>query len=573
MCIKGYIVLSPKHTFTMSIVKNFSLTSLLFALSMGATHAQDTTLTVDASNSPFDPNLGGFTVLGISNENWGYNGYYSKVIVDSGGSMFVSKDTDIEIITTELFKEPTGTITSSTDGLRLMVNQNGSFTADGRITFQGGVVSVAGNFTSTDTISMGSSDQNLYFKVEKTGVVDTNSLSIVTSGKDFSRVQVEGKVKTNTLDVTTTSGKVALEVTNGGSLDVATTMTHTYGILKIGSDTSNVNVTVGALTSLVATPTGTNPDLYTDYIDIAKGSTLTIKGTEVSSMKGVQLAGTLNIESGIAEIGGNAGLSFQGGTLNIKSGATLRAGEKVSDYLFSLHNGTNKINVYGKGENAGKFSVYDANNKNSKGIRLNDYNSNSAQSILELWAESEGAVQTHVVTFIKNAKLVLKSKNVITATTGKTSVTLGTNTTAEIDVYADNVFSNVAIQAGSLLTLNLMGENAELGFSEFTKGYNYDPLVKLTINEFQNNRLFFTKEITLETLQSMVKSLVINTKYGEETEPYTFDDISFDEYLHDEYGKIWYMNVIGLVPEPAEWAAIFGGIALALAMFRKRSKK
>ena len=86
------------------------------------------------------------------------------------------------------------------------------------------------------------------------------------------------------------------------------------------------------------------------------------------------------------------------------------------------------------------------------------------------------------------------------------------------------------------------------------------------MKNFENDAVFFTTT-AMGNYEKMITDVNVITADGEE---YGKDDLSFIADTFKGYDGYW-MTVPALaVPEPAEWAMIFGGIALGLAIYRRR---
>ncbi len=517
----------------------------------------------------------------VTNEPEGEFEEYSKIIINSGTlSDFSGGTSSVTITNTNSFDNPPTDIENNA-ALGMLIKKDGVYSTSANTSLYGGIISVAGEFNSTNNlyINYGDSTNNVYFKVDKGASVTVNSIE-QGKGASFSTTLVEGTLKVNSgFTVSGNTAVSALKVDNGGNLTVVGTLSHTDGIMEIGSANSTATVSVGSFWSEAGRPSHRDKDdklvwdsFNGNCLQINKGSTLNLNvgGTKdtISQLRVTKVYGTLNVESGVVKAYDSESFTMYGGTINVKAGAAIHGGDVNSgNYVFTTHEGHTYINVYGKGENAGKFSTYSYDGKVNNNLRINDYS--STNSTLELWGEDKHAVVTGTVTFLKTGKLILKSKDVIVGKSGKTSITLGSGSKATIDVDADNVFGSVSVQKDTNLTIDLADSDAIIGFTSFSKGYNYNAL-NLTINEFDNYRVFFTNaDFTLETLNEMCNITLIQNSETMDLKKLNLV-LTLSKYNHSEYGTIYWLNT---VPEPAEWAAIFGAIALAFAIYRKRSKK
>ena len=95
---------------------------------------------------------------------------------------------------------------------------------------------------------------------------------------------------------------------------------------------------------------------------------------------------------------------------------------------------------------------------------------------------------------------------------------------------------------------------------------NYQSTPTVVLKNFENDAVFFTTT-AMGNYEKMITDVNVITADGQE---YGKDDLSFIADTFKGYNGYW-MTVPALaVPEPAEWAMIFGGIALGLAIYRRR---
>jgi hypothetical protein len=143
----------------------------------------------------------------------------------------------------------------------------------------------------------------------------------------------------------------------------------------------------------------------------------------------------------------------------------------------------------------------------------------------------------------------------------------------------------VSYQQNCEFTITL-GDSGVISFSEFAEGYNFhlSTSAKLTINEFENNRIFiqnmsevgelaYNKTYHNENISAVSISATLSDAYLKselnQNRTYTNDDFQMVAGEWNGMQGFW-LNIPAAVPEPAEWAMILGGIALAFAMYRRR---
>ena len=133
-----------------------------------------------------------------------------------------------------------------------------------------------------------------------------------------------------------------------------------------------------------------------------------------------------------------------------------------------------------------------------------------------------------------------------------------------VNIYAKQTFKDLFLNpsdAGNSLEINLMNDTAQLIFDSDETTINISKGTSLKITGFADNK------INIGTKDSSYNNLVNALKDGR-LEIY---DTADKQVLADVIGidsNGWL--TLTAVPEPAEWAAIFGAIALGLALYRRR---
>lgn len=178
------------------------------------------------------------------------------------------------------------------------------------------------------------------------------------------------------------------------------------------------------------------------------------------------------------------------------------------------------------------------------------------------------------------SKLVIGGNDVLsTAKGGGVYIGLGSNAKGIIDVSAttDMKFGNIQFQGKTSLTFNMSSSHglltiAKLDINEVST-YPFDGTESLILNDFVNDAFKIGDTSNIEIVGDVLKI----TRIGSTS---TVRDVKLVAYDADgnalcgenEHWEIQngFLNIVSNIPEPAEWAAIFGGIALALALYRRR---
>ena len=133
-----------------------------------------------------------------------------------------------------------------------------------------------------------------------------------------------------------------------------------------------------------------------------------------------------------------------------------------------------------------------------------------------------------------------------------------------VNIYAKQTFKDLFLnpsESGNSLEINLMNDTAKLIFDAEKTTINISNGTSLKITGFADNK------VNIGTEADSYNNLLAALKDGR-LEIY---DTSDKQLLADVIGidsNGWL--TITAVPEPAEWAAIFGAIALGLALYRRR---
>lgn len=341
----------------------------------------------------------------------------------------------------------------------------------------------------------------------------------------------------------------------------------TIGSKSLGSGELNVNGTLDVGGSIYIDKQGS--------LNVAEGATL------VMNNRG------LNIYSTNAQINGALSMSA-GSNINIDVNAALVMGENAtfssSGQLFNF-------------KNKGSF-VYNHVNTNEKGLMLRKTNALYAGSTTTVVGRIDMAgydagsygiqkstleIQSGATMTIKNAdsskrdakymlwgntQTDLRQEDAIKDENGK-GVRLASCSNFNgngnvVNIYAKQTFKDLFLnpsESGNSLEINLMSDTAKLIFDSEGTTINISSGTALKIKGFADNR------VNIGTTAASYNNLLAALKDGR-LEIY---DTSDKQLLADVIGidsNGWL--TITAVPEPAEWAAIFGAIALGLALYRRR---
>ncbi|MBE6412754.1 MAG: hypothetical protein E7036_09435 [Opitutales bacterium] len=132
----------------------------------------------------------------------------------------------------------------------------------------------------------------------------------------------------------------------------------------------------------------------------------------------------------------------------------------------------------------------------------------------------------------------------------KNGVLLAITGATTFNVNADVSFGTIANSSASTMTINLLNDLATFKIADMESTLNEN--ARIVVNNFQNDRVYFGGD----TIQNYLDRFVLQDANG--------------NLLN---GAISINNgwlTLTAVPEPAEWAMIFGAIALGLAVYRRR---
>ncbi len=160
---------------------------------------------------------------------------------------------------------------------------------------------------------------------------------------------------------------------------------------------------------------------------------------------------------------------------------------------------------------------------------------------------------------MRSATLKLNSSNAlaISDTQGQENISLeiGNSCSAVLDLGADNSFDSLMLNSNTSNTLSVKLNGNALSFNSVSTGI----IGKLYIEDFVENL------VKIETINEKFlndEGLVSFIKAGSKDDAASAQSV----YWNKDTG---YLTLVA-VPEPAEWAVIFGAVALAFVAYRRR---
>ncbi len=389
-----------------------------------------------------------------------------------------------------------------------------------------------------------------------------------------------GAAQINVTGGTTTIGSVSQNYekssinVSGGTLNIEDSYDMGTGEFNVSGGTANVknyNQSAGKLsvTGGSLNLSGTNNIVSKDTISTTASSTLTFKEGSVNTFSG-STATTYN------ELKGN---------VNFEKGSTLSVGDR-----FAITNGTwnfdgNFVNTKTASSN---WQALQLGNSSVK-FTFGENATYTAGSYNRMWISDSTMIFNSATNSIKTTSFVLGGKSVLQFNKKNSVVsvndkyetslnlTVGSKPTLilkDTQQFKDVLFQGInqdasmgddTTKADTLATLTLdlqFGDNTAsyVSFTDWHASYSHadgtpQEFVNVYVKNFENNRIFFT-DLAGNNVTINLFDAVSNEKI----------DYKFDAGTAGGVDGFW----LNAVPEPAEWAAIFGAIALGLAIYRRR---
>ncbi len=494
-----------------------------------------------------------------------------------------------------------------------------------------GYVNIDGEYTIKNFMVSGSggcgSPMNLIFSEANNSVLNIRGSSLISLNGEFADFNFNGTGTVNVVNqslgikLTTDSAeskKSAVTFDSGISLNVDKAMSlegvnsvDSAVVIKGNVDVKdyatikNISLTYsGAGTKNIANDHGVNGDskfTVTDNATLTVGGSFSVKDTSVGT---IDSGSTLNIKGtgftvGSVANGSSVATLNVGGNINATSAALTAIGNTV----ININQGA-KVNIASANL---EFSGQADSNYNGAGVgavisidgALNVTNNFTTSSYNKVTVSSSGALNVGgVLSITGNAPLANENKSVISVVIssegnsvgglfmaeyagfrvnadnswvdasvllrgGRTTIEVANGATLELGALLS--ISNVSgkttalsVEAGSKLILTstkgsgVSGSSTFVGFGELDEAIsNY-----LNILNFEENTICFKEIGTAEEAQNFLSHIKIDGKVNAN--------------LHFNSTGTGYWLSTAAIPEPAEWAAIFGVIALGLAIYRRR---
>ena len=419
-------------------------------------------------------------------------------------------------------------------------------------TMQAADVTIEGNadraqitgVTSSDTLIL---DSSLSSKYSAAGV--TVNKIIATNGEAKGDVDLANIVNFNagqgiTVDANTASGEFTAIDVNSWKMNLAT-----LTIKNSASATdATVNVNFGSL--LQVESGGTDQKQYI-YFDSVKAN---VTATETKIGNAYDKGSVLGVKS-TADVAWNGNISIgKSGILNLDGKLTLAGTLSSSGTINSAGNLVQNAAADTGITFSGNAEMNSGSNWTIQGKLMVQNNSTTTVN--------EGAYLTFVPNasassriILENGSLVLNQKNALITNTGEPKVAIVTLAGAD---KINNVFINADQEINSFYvngnTLNIyLDDLVKVSLTEDTKAIGFQDAASLNIYNFQEDNFYVG---TVAYVKNSVESIVsLYDGNGDYLGAATVNDLG-------------YLTLA--VPEPAEWAAIFGALALGLAMYRRR---
>lgn len=266
-------------------------------------------------------------------------------------------------------------------------------------------------------------------------------------------------------------------------------------------------------------------------ISVEQGSTLNVYGKFNTESQGIRfkVGGTFNYNSSYIAIGGaNITGTFTAQQIEFRAGTSTLSGNGV-------------INATGP--------IYVARN-----LTISD------NATVNLKKETAGVKSKIILN--TNGYLTISAKNAISYEGGLADIRVsGTRNAATLIISADNKFNKLIFNTLDYCEyLNLTVNNgATLFFNAIEIEARTSNTATLTINKFSEFSIFFKDISGWDEIYSVALSDIDGNKY-------TKDDLKWIAGKYDGIDGYW----LSTVPEPATYAAVFGTLALALAIYRRR---
>ena len=324
----------------------------------------------------------------------------------------------------------------------------------------------------------------------------------------------------------------------------------TLNLANSGSDTAVSNYEMGTATIL-----GEDAAVNVNTNAAFSGTTLIFKSSSAENV-GVSLAigsasKSVSVSYDVAattfdnasKLVVNSGSTFTSGKT-----AVLNFGANASFEIagtFNYGNTANNLDFNGKGKilNSGVLVL-------SQALKIN------SGAVVEIAA---GRTDTAIRKSGDSGRVILSGGTLKIASKDAVATNIGLNkdTSSTISISADNSFQSLYFNEGTHLSL-ILTDNAKASF----KGVGAATSVDMSIEGFATDSVFFNSNTWWNS--------ALITATDAEGNVYQKDQLELVAAGEDfaQYGK--YVLSVKQIPEPSTYAAVFGALALGLALYRRR---
>ena len=384
------------------------------------------------------------------------------------------------------------------------------------------------------------------FVIKNSNANASNTVATINAGKAL-RFVTNGASESAGIDIQTNvkfQGNVALTAQGGGSnfFSIAENCTVDYisGSMHVASR-AHIDVASGAIFRQQGSINAYNGST----INVAKGATFETKTIlyDANTTAITNVAGTLSFTGGTATVA------------NINLTGSLYA-KKLQEGTLGRLSITGANNVFGAGS---KVEIQGAIEVKSGSLVIDE---GCESIIVRDKYTSTGTLYEGRVILAGNASITYNKDNAVTRINEAGTKTfdkcnlLVTGANNKLFVNADVQYTDIRAFGGASDLTVVLSDNVDdiLLFGRLTS--DGSPLA-ISIENFSDNRVFIATNLSSPYI---VDGTTISVDTGAEF-----------EFVAGTYNstKGFWLNAVA-VPEPAEWAAIFGAIALGLAVYRRR---
>ena len=485
-------------------------------------------LTVSDSNFIVDGNMNAAKSLAFTNTIFTLN---STGVITSNSFAMSGTQATID-----------GSITSAT-GVTLggTVNQSaGSVIKASTLGLSGGTVNLAGTVSQSDGSALTLSAVAGSTQFTKGANVNINAISLAGGAVELQD------------DLTVTQVSVAANGASGLSTAAGKTLTVTDASALGSTDNYSASVTFGGTINF----TNSLASRVTD-LTIAAGATVSVKNAEKTSLVFSQKAGTFLIKGTLLTQSGAYG--FHTPSTQILAATTIDGG-----YFYDSSTGSSSSSIQFWDnsslliKNGGTIKV-----NSNNWLQFNNSNmTTDGTAKIDVGGIMFGNGSTNSVTIAKAEELVSKAKIFFTGPSNTANYT-----TADLILGSGAYsFGIVELLRSSKFNLHLNGSTASFDkFRQLNGGTGVSNCI-FSIYDFVNEAVKMGN-VTNE----MISGDVVTLASGQTVTLVAYD--SNDNQITGDWsidGNGFLFNTGAIVPEPAEWAAIFGALALSLAMRRRK---